>query len=76
MKRFIEGEDRRQGTLLPDNLEDQVTADNPVRAIDVFLEELDLDALGFAGVVPAAAGLSSRGAAEDLSLWLSQSHPV
>jgi transcriptional regulator of heat shock response len=30
MKRFIEGEDRRQATLLPDSLEDYVTEDNPV----------------------------------------------
>jgi hypothetical protein len=27
MKRFIEGEDRRQATLLPDSLEDYVTED-------------------------------------------------
>jgi hypothetical protein len=30
MKRFIESEDRRQATLLPDSLEDYVTAENPV----------------------------------------------
>jgi len=47
MKRFIESEDRRQATLLPDSLEDYVTADNPVRVIDVFIDELDLAAMGF-----------------------------
>jgi hypothetical protein len=36
MKRFVEGEDRQQTTLLPDSLEDYVTDDNPVRVIDVF----------------------------------------
>jgi transposase len=41
MKRFIEGEDRRQATLLPDSLEDYVTEDNPVRVVDVFIDELD-----------------------------------
>src|ERR1700677_2268945 len=56
MKRFIEGEDRRQATLLPDSLEDYVTEDNPVRVIDVFIDELDLEALGFSGVVPKATG--------------------
>jgi transposase len=56
MKRFVEGEDRRQGTLLPDSLEDDVTEDNPVRVIDVFIDELDLGALGFSGVVPEATG--------------------
>jgi transposase len=52
MKRFIEGEDRRQPTLLPDSLEDYVTEDNPVRVVDVFIDELDLEALGFSGVAP------------------------
>lgn len=43
MKRFVEGEDRRQATLLPDSLEDYVTEDNPVRVVDVFIDELDLE---------------------------------
>ena len=51
MKRFVEGEDRRQGVLLPEFLDDYVSEENPVRVIDVFVEELDLGALGFAGVV-------------------------
>src|SRR6266446_10089158 len=56
MKRFVEGEDRRQGVLLPEFLDDYVSEENPVRVIDVFAEELDLGALGFAGVVPEATG--------------------
>ena len=47
MKRFIEGEDRRQATLLPDSLEDYVTEDNPVRVVDVFIDELDLERWAF-----------------------------
>ena len=42
MKRFVEGVDRSQGTLFPDRLEDWIGDDNPVRAIDVFVDELDL----------------------------------
>ncbi|WP_157202064.1 hypothetical protein [Massilia sp. Root335] len=42
MKRFIEGEGRRQRTLLPEFLDDYVAEDNPVRAVDVFVEELNL----------------------------------
>ncbi len=79
MKRFIEGEDRRQTTLLPDTLEDYVTQDNSVRVIDVFIDELDLEVLGFAGTVPEATGrplVPPRNSAEDLSLRLSQPHPV
>jgi transposase len=56
MKRFIEGEDRSQGVLLPEYLEDYVSDENPVRIIDVFGDELDLGALGFSGVVPETTG--------------------
>ncbi|MEP6968660.1 MAG: IS1182 family transposase [Pseudomonadota bacterium] len=56
MKRFVEGEDRRQGVLLPEYLEDYVSEENPVRVIDVFVDELDLAALKFDGVVPEATG--------------------
>ena len=56
MKRFVEGEDRRQGILLPEYLDDYVGEDNPVRVIDVFVAELDLAALGFDGVVPEVTG--------------------
>lgn len=56
MSRFVAGEERRQAALLPDSLEDYVSEDNPVRAIDVFIDELDLVAMGFAGVTPEATG--------------------
>ena len=56
MKRFVEGEDRRQGVLLPEYLDDWVSQENPVRAIEVFVDALDLGALGFEGVEPAATG--------------------
>jgi len=56
MKRFVEGEDRRQGVLLPEFLDDWVSEENPVRAIDVFVDALDLAGLGFEGVEPAATG--------------------
>jgi transposase len=56
MKRFVESCDRRQGVLLPEYLEDYVSDDNPVRVIDVFVDELDLGGLGFEGVVPEATG--------------------
>ena len=56
MKRFVEGEDRRQGVLLPEVLDDWVSEENPVRAIDAFVEALDLAGVGFEGVEPAATG--------------------
>ena len=42
MKRFVEGEDRGQSTLSPERLEDWIGEDNPVRVIDVFVDEIDL----------------------------------
>jgi transposase len=56
MKRFVETEDRRQGVLLPEYLDDWVAEENPARVIDVFVDELDLGVLGFEGVVPEATG--------------------
>jgi transposase len=56
MTRFVQSEDRRQGVLLPEYLDDYVAEDNPVRVIDVFIDELDLGALGFDGVIPEATG--------------------
>ena len=40
MRRFVEGSDRGQSTLFPESLEDWVGEDNPVRVIDVFVDEL------------------------------------
>jgi len=56
MKRFIQGEHRGQGTLLPESLDDYVSDTNPVRVVDVFVDELDLATLGFDGVIPAETG--------------------
>src|SRR3954447_13456286 len=56
MHRFIEGEDRMQQVLLPHCLEDYVSEENPVRVIEVFIDELDLASLGFSGMTPAVTG--------------------
>ena len=56
MKRFVEGEDRSQSTLFPERLDDYVGEDNPVRVVDVFVDELDLGGLGFSRVEPLATG--------------------
>ena len=42
MARFVVGDDRSQSTLFPERLDDYLSEDNPVRAIDVFVYELDL----------------------------------
>jgi transposase len=53
MKRFIQGEHRGQSTLLPESLDDYVSDTNPVRVVDVFVDELELVSLGFDGAIPA-----------------------
>ncbi len=59
MKRCIDGEDRKQITLLPECLDDFVAEDNAVRIIEAFVEELDLGSLGFDGAIPSTAGRPS-----------------
>ena len=59
MKRFVQGDCRTQSILLPDCLDDYITDTNPVRVIDVFVDELELGKLGFDGVEPAVTGRPS-----------------
>src|SRR5919206_4288559 len=70
MKRFVEGGDRRQTTLLPDCVDDYVAEDNPVRAVEAFVDALDLTALGFQGVVPEATGRPAYDPATLLKIYL------
>ena len=58
MSRFIEGESRSQSVLFPERLEDWIAEDNPVRAVDAFVEELELAELGFAGAAPAGMSIA------------------
>jgi transposase len=70
MRRFVEGTDRGQSTLFPECLEDWIGEDNPVRVIDVFVEELDLAELGFDGVAPEATGRPSYHPSVLLKLYI------
>ena len=70
MKRFVEGVDRGQSTLFPECLDDWIGEDNPVRVIDVFVDELDLGELGFSGVDPEATGRPSYHPAVLLKLYI------
>ena len=47
MSGFIQGDDRHQATLFPEQLDDYIAEDNSVRVIDVFVDDLDLSGLGF-----------------------------
>ena len=70
MKRFIQGEDRSQSTLFPESLDDYIAEDNPVRAIEVFVDELNLGTLGFEGAAPKATGRPAYHPATLLKLYI------
>ena len=70
MKRFVEGTDRGQSTLFPECLEDWIDENNPVRVIDVFVDELDLGDLEFDGVSPEATGRPSYHPSVLLKLYI------
>jgi len=70
MKRFVEGESRNQSTLFPESLDDYVGEDNPVRVIDVFVDEIDLSDLGFSGVEPHSTGRPAYHPATLLKLYI------
>ncbi len=70
MRRFVEGTDRGQSTLFPEYLEDWIYEENPVRAIDAFVDKLGLAELGFAGVAPEATGRPSYHPSVLLKLYI------
>lgn len=70
MGRFVEGEDRRQPTMLPACLDDYIADDNLVCVVDAFIGELDLSALGFERVQPAVTGRPAYHPATLLKIYL------
>ncbi len=73
MKRFIEGTDRTQSILFPEQLDEYVEEDNAVRVIDVFVDALSLKALGFNGAVPADTGRPAYHPSVLLKIYMSYS---
>lgn len=70
MPRFVEGEGRKQPTLFPECLDDFIDEDNPVRAIDAYVDELDLRRLGFEGAEPEETGRPSYHPATLLRIYI------
>jgi transposase len=63
MTRFVVGDDRSQSTLFHERLDG-------VRAVDVFVDELDLAGLGFGGVEPEATGRPAYHPATLLKIYI------
>ncbi len=70
MSRYIAGRDRSQAFLLPESIDDYIDADNPVRAVEAFVDALDLAQLGFARAVPADTGRPSYHPSVMLKIYL------
>lgn len=70
MASFISGESRSQSTLFPEALDDYIHEDNPVRAVDVFVDTLSFQALGFTRSEPNQTGRPAYAPATMLKLYL------
>jgi transposase len=70
MSRYVEGQDRTQSILFPERLDDYIDEDNPVRAVDVFVEELDLVELGFERAQAAETGRPAYHPATLLKIYI------
>jgi transposase len=67
---YIQGEGRGQGTLFPVVLDDLVPADHMCRVIEAFVEQLDMDKLGFERAQPADTGRPGYNPRSLLKLYL------
>lgn len=67
---YIAGSARDQQVLFPDVLDDYVSADNPVRFLDAFVDTLDFARLGFQHATPNATGRPPYDPADLLRLYL------
>jgi transposase len=56
--------------MFPARLDDYVSDDNPVRAVDAFVDELDLGKLGFTGVQPLDTGRPGYFAGTMLKIYI------
>jgi transposase len=67
---FVKGLDRGETLLLPASVDDFIGRENPVRAVDAFVDSLDLQSLGFALRDESATGRASYHPAVLLKLHL------
>ena len=66
----IQGVQRDAVLLFPSSLDEYITPDNPVRVIDAFVDQLDLQALGFRRAVAASTGRPAYHPGDLLKLYI------
>ena len=67
---FIHGAHRHEAILFPEQLDNYIAAENPVRFIDAFVDHLNLTTLGFQRATPAATGRPAYDPADLLKLYI------
>jgi transposase len=67
---YIIGENRSQITLFPEAIDDYIMNDNPVRVIEVFINSLDMQELGFQRANPNINGRPAYDPRDLLKLYL------
>ena len=66
---YIQGADRNQLVFLPNTLDDYVDENNEVRAIDIFIDSLDMGSMGFK-TEPAREGRPGYDPRDMLKLYM------
>lgn len=67
---YVEGTNREQVMLFPAVIDEYVSADNPVRFMEAFVNELELGALGFSKAEPEERGRPAYDPRDLLKLYL------
>ena len=67
---YVEGISRAQIMLLPEVIDDYITAENPVRFIDAFVEGLNLEELGFKNAITKTTGRPPYNPSDLLRLYI------
>jgi transposase len=67
---YIRGESREQITLFPEAVDDYISAENPVRFIEAFVDALDMEGLGFVRSEPNEMGRPAYDPRDLLKLYL------
>ena len=70
MAAYIKGLDRQQRTMFPDYIDEYVEADAPVRLFDNFVNNLDMDELGFIRAMPKQTGTPGYDPRDLLKLYI------
>ena len=67
---YISGQPRKQKTMLPDCIDDIISQDNPVRVIDAFINEMDMNELEFIRSAPKDTGRPGYDPRDILKLYI------